>query len=72
MRAILESDLNVCILNKEYIVFWQEFRGKTRTNRSFKQYTYARDKLYRDVYHKICGDLVKFVQLQRDCAILNE
>ena len=59
LQAIIESDLDACILNKDYIVVWYEFRGKARTNNSYRKYTDTRDKLYRDVYYKVCSELVK-------------
>ena len=68
LQVIIESDLDACILNKDYIVIWYEFRGKARTNSSYQKYTDTRDKLYRDVYYKICAELVKNESLKRSVS----
>ena len=65
LQTIIESDLETCLLNKDYIVVWYEFRGKARTNSSYRKYTDTRDKLYRDVYYKICAELVKSESLNK-------
>ena len=65
LQTIINSDLDACILNKEYIVVWYEFRGKARTNRSYRKYTDTRDKLYRDIYYKICTELVENESLRK-------
>ena len=65
LQTIIASDLDACILNKEYIVVWYEFRGKARTTSSYRKYTDTRDKLYRDVYYKICAELVKNESLNK-------
>lgn len=59
LEAMIDSDLDACVLNKDYIVVWYEFRGKARTNSSYRKYTDTRDKQYRDVYYKVCSELVK-------------
>ena len=65
LQTIIDSDLDDGILNTEYIVIWYEFRGKARTNSSYRKYTDTRDKLYRDVYYKICAELVKNESLSK-------
>ena len=59
LQTIIENDLDVCVLSKDYVVIWYEFRGKARTNELYRKYTDTRDKGYREKYYAICAELVK-------------
>ena len=59
LQAIIEHDLDVCVLNRDYVVIWYEFRGKARTNQIYQQYTDTRYKRFRQTYYSICTDLIK-------------
>ena len=59
LQAIIEHDLDTCVLNRDYVVIWYEFRGKARTNEMYRQYTDTRYKRFRKTYYSICKELVK-------------
>lgn len=64
VQTMIEHDLDICVLNRDYVVIWYEFRGKARTNELYRQYTDTRYKRFRDTYYSICTELVKAEPLQ--------